>query len=64
MKAKVIFCDICKNRLIGDSGDIRIKYRAKRKWYLWFESGWDRIDICADCLDRIISAKEESEGDK
>ena len=58
MKAKVIFCDICKE-IIDNDGDIRIKYRAKRKWYLWDESGWDKIDICANCLSKIISAKEE-----
>ena len=61
MKAKVIFCDICKNKIIGTDGDIRIKYRAKRKWYLWFESGWEKIDICSDCLREIIKAKEESD---
>lgn len=31
MKAKVVFCDICKEKIIGDDGDIRIKYRAKKK---------------------------------
>lgn len=57
---KVILCDICKNRIIGDDGDIKIKYRAKRKWYSWYEDGWDKIDICANCLNKIISAKERS----
>ena len=61
MKAKVISCDICKNRIIGNDGDIRIKYRAKRKWYLWFESGWEKIDICSGCLNEIIKAREESD---
>ena len=63
MKAKVIFCDICKNKIIGDDGDVRIKYRAKRRWWLWYESGWERIDICANCLDKIIRAKEESDSE-
>lgn len=63
MKAKVVFCDICKNKIIGTNGDVRIKYRAKRKWYLWYESGWERIDICADCLTEIIKAKEESDSE-
>ena len=61
MKTKVIFCDICKDRIIGDHGDIRIKYRAKRKWYLWYEGYWNRIDVCANCLNSIIKAKEESD---
>ena len=61
MKAKVIFCDICKDRIIGYDGDIRLKYRAKRRWDLWDEGGWTRIDICASCLHSIIAAKAESE---
>jgi hypothetical protein len=63
MKAKVVFCDICKEKIIGDDGDIRIKYRAKRKWDLWYEGGWNRIDICANCLTKIISAKERSDSE-
>lgn len=59
MKAKVIYCDICKNKIIGDDGDVRIKYHAKMRWWLWYEGGWKRIDICAECLDKIISAKED-----
>lgn len=31
---KAIICDICKDKIIGDDGDMKIKYRAKRKWYL------------------------------
>ena len=58
MKVKFVYCDICNDKIIGDGGDIRIKYRAKRKWYLWYEGGWNRIDICANCLSKIISAKE------
>lgn len=59
MKVKLVYCDICKEKIVGDEGDVRIKYRAKRKWYSWWEEGWSRIDICADCLNKIISAKEE-----
>lgn len=61
MKAKVVFCDICKNKIIGNEGDIRIKYRAKRRWDLWYEGGWNRIDICANCLTKIIKTKEEND---
>lgn len=60
MKAKVVFCDIC-DRIIGNDGDVMIKYRAKKRWDLWYEGGWDRIDICANCLNKIISAKEEND---
>lgn len=61
MKAKVIFCDICMKRILYNDGDIRIKYKAKERWNSWYESGWTRIDICANCLDKIIKAKEESD---
>lgn len=61
MKAKLAFCDICKNKIIGNDGDIRLKYKAKRKWYLWMEGGWEKIDICNNCLTLIIKAKEEGE---
>ena len=62
MKARIHICDICKEKIIGkEDGDIRVKYRAKMKWWLWYESGWNRIEICANCLNKIISAKEESD---
>lgn len=63
MKAKVVFCDICKNKIIGDDGDVRIKYRAKRRWIFGYEGGWNRIDICANCLNKIILAKDWSESE-
>ena len=63
MKAKFIICDICKDKIIGDDGDIRIKYKAKRRWDLWYEGSWNRIDICDNCLNQIIRAKEESDSE-
>ncbi len=63
MTAKVIICDICKDKIIGDDGDIIIKCRAKRRWFLWYEGGWNRIDICANCLTKIIKAKEGSDSE-
>jgi hypothetical protein len=63
MKVKAIYCDICKDRIIGCDGDIRLKYKAKRRWYLWYEGGWNKIDICDNCLNQIIRAKEESDSE-
>ena len=57
MLIKAVYCDICK-KTICNEGDLKIKYRAKRKWNLWYESGWERIDICSNCLNKIIAAKE------
>ena len=54
MKKRV--CDLCEER----SPDAKIKYRykAKRRWFLWYEEGWDRIELCQECLEKIINAKE------
>lgn len=43
MKGTFVFCDICKDR-IGNNGDVKIKYKAKMRWWLWYEGGWKRID--------------------
>lgn len=64
MRAKVIFCDICKDKIIGNDGDVRMKYKAKMRWWLWYEGGWKKIDICASCLNKIILAKEEKEDEQ
>lgn len=50
-------CGLCKK----NSPDVKIKYKykAKRFWYSWYEGGWERIELCQECLDKII--KEESE---
>ena len=58
---KIRVCDICKKKMVYNSSDIKIKYRAYRRWEIWYESGWNRIDICTDCLNKIISAKERSD---
>lgn len=60
MKVKNRICDICKKELTRH-GDLQIKYKAKRQWVSWHESGWDSIDICERCLNRIISAKERND---
>lgn len=58
---KIRICDICKKKMVYNSSDIKIKYRAYRRWEIWYEGGWNRIDICTDCLNKIISAKEGSD---
>lgn len=35
---------------------IKYKYRAKKAWYSLSGSGWDEIELCQDCLDKIIEA--------
>ena len=54
-------CDICKRN--SPDAKIKYKYRAKKAWFfsfdIWSENGWDRIELCKDCLDKIIKAVKE-----
>ena len=55
MKIKYRACDLCKRELYMD-GDMKFNYKAKVQWSSWYEWGWEKADICSDCLDRIIHA--------
>ena len=44
-------------RRITQTQKIKYKYKAKRKWRSWYEEGWERIELCQECLDKIIEAK-------
>lgn len=46
-------CDLCKKN--SPDAKIKYKYRAKRFWRLWEECGWERIELCQECLDKIIT---------
>ena len=53
-------CDICKEK--SPDAKIKYKYRAKRFWCSFlYESGWERIELCQDCLEKIIQAEKEKE---
>ena len=59
-------CDLCGKTITQNGsiliGALKLKYKAKRSYeeidahcpY----SRWESIDICPDCLDKIIKAKE------
>lgn len=55
MKIKYRACDLCKRELHKE-GDMKFKYKAKTRWISWYESGWEKADICSECLRRIIYA--------
>lgn len=57
MKVKV--CDLCEARY--PDAKIKYRYKAKRRWFSWYEEGWDKIELCTECLEKIINAKTESE---
>ena len=62
-------CDLCGKTITQNGstliGALKLKYKAKRSYeeidahcpY----SRWENIDICPDCLDKIIKAKEVEE---
>lgn len=49
-------CDICgrEEREI-DCGDID-HFKVKKEFHSWWDHGWERIDICTDCLRKIRKA--------
>lgn len=59
MKMIMRVCDICKHN--PPDAKIKYKYRAKKAWYSWYERRWEKIELCQDCLDKIIEADKESE---
>ena len=54
---KLQVCDICKKN--DPDAKIKYKYRAKRFWWSWDECGWEKIELCQECLDKIIKAESE-----
>ena len=54
---KIHVCDICKHN--SPDAKIKYKYRAKRFWSSWYEGEWERIELCQDCLDKIIRARKD-----
>ncbi len=57
---KAILCDICKK----PKTDFKIQYKAKKKHFTpWFGTFWEDIDICEECLNKIIKAKEQEAAD-
>ena len=58
---KAILCDICKQ----PKTDYKIQYKAKKK-SICFMGGpeWEDIDICEECLKKIIKAKDQEAANK
>lgn len=50
-------CDICKKN--KPDAKIKYKYKAKRFRWSWFEGGWEKIELCQECLDKIIKSESE-----
>lgn len=54
---KLHVCDLCQKRY--PDAKIKYKYKAKHFWWLWHEGGWERIELCQQCLEKIIKAESE-----
>lgn len=50
-------CDICKKNSVDVK--IKYKYKAKRFWESWHGYEWEKIELCQECLDKIIKAESE-----
>ena len=55
MKMKIHVCDLCKKNELD--ANIKYKYKAERRWWSWYGYEWDRIELCQECLDKIIKAR-------
>ena len=55
-------CDICKENY--PDAKIKYKYRAKRHWSSWWEESWYRIELCQECLDKIIKGVQENSNEQ
>lgn len=49
-------CDICGKT----THDLEKSLIIKRRWTLWWEAGWNRLDICKDCTERMMEFIEQS----
>ena len=62
-------CDLCGKTITQNgtslTGALKLKYKAKRSYEEidahcgW--SRWESVDICPDCLNKIIKSKEVEE---
>ena len=55
-------CDLCKKN--NPDAKIKYKYKAAWHWTLWHESGWIKMELCQDCLEKIIKAENDKEDEE
>ena len=61
MKMKIHVCDICKKN--KPDAKIKYKYRANVKSFGVCGMKWYRIELCQECLDKIIKADKGSKNE-
>lgn len=52
-------CDLCEKN--PPDAKIKYKYRAKRSWWAFDTGGWYRIELCEECLEKLIKVHREFE---
>lgn len=59
---KMVVCDLCKKNY--PDAKIKYKYKATKRFWCWGDYGrystWNRIELCQECLDKIIENKSKS----
>lgn len=55
--SKVEVCDICGKRLLNGTGISR--YKVKKKYSLWTEEWWTRIDAHDLCVEKVLDSVNE-----
>ena len=49
-------CDLCKKN--SPDAKIKYKYKAKLFQWSWYEGGWTKIELCQECLDKIVKGSK------
>ena len=44
-------CDACDAVIAQDT--VALKFRVKKRWYSWEDSGWSYVTLCKGCFSSI-----------
>lgn len=56
-----LICDLCGEPI--ESPEKHSEFKIKKRWYSWWESGWDRIDAHDECVKAVAAAARERSED-
>ena len=57
--ASQVLCDLCGKPIYNTNDYEKYKYKIKKKWWSWTESGWSYIDVHESCRRKLFRAIEE-----
>ena len=55
-----VICDLCGKPITSGSDIEEYKYKIKKRWYLWEESGWQYIDVHESCRKKLFDVIDRS----